>query len=191
MADTRSVSWACVIYPESLPADWLDRLTNTFIQIAISPLHDRDYNADGELKKPHYHVVMCFGTGTKKSYDQVMTILEEALGNGFSPCQAIRNIKGYVRYLVHMDNPEKAQYSQVDIKCLGGFDYAQFLKVSGNDRYLVLQEIIDYIDKEQITEFRALVNFCSKNNFEWFKVIADSSILVREYITSLRNSKKL
>ena len=34
-------NWAFVLYPESAPADWLERLQATGLPGAISPLHDK------------------------------------------------------------------------------------------------------------------------------------------------------
>ena len=33
--------------------------------------------------------------------------------------------KGAMRYLCHLDDPQKAQYSQVDVQCIGGLDYSK------------------------------------------------------------------
>ena len=50
-------NWAFVLYPESAPVDWRDLLQKTGLQCAVSPLHDRDLNPDGEPKKAHFHVL--------------------------------------------------------------------------------------------------------------------------------------
>ena len=44
-------NWAFVVYPESLPEGWLDLLRETGLQCAISPLHDKDKEPTGELKR--------------------------------------------------------------------------------------------------------------------------------------------
>ena len=41
----------------------------------ISPLHDSDINADGEPKKPHWHVILTFKG--LKSYEQVKAITDQ------------------------------------------------------------------------------------------------------------------
>lgn len=48
-----------MLYPESIPNDWNQRLELMGVPIAISPLHDRDKsNVEGQTyKKAHYHVV--------------------------------------------------------------------------------------------------------------------------------------
>ena len=55
MKNIKKRNWAFVCYPESLPDNWQDILIESGIPFAISPLHDRDMNADNTEKKPHYH----------------------------------------------------------------------------------------------------------------------------------------
>lgn len=49
----RKRNWAFVAYPESLPKNWQEILTQTGLPVAISPLHDKDVNPDKTVKKPH------------------------------------------------------------------------------------------------------------------------------------------
>ena len=66
MAETKSKtqikksSWGFVIYPESSPTNWRDLLIESGIACAVSPLHDMDIDNEetGELKKPHYHILL-------------------------------------------------------------------------------------------------------------------------------------
>ena len=39
-----------VVYPESAPENWRTILDETFMRWVESPLHDKDVNADGEIK---------------------------------------------------------------------------------------------------------------------------------------------
>lgn len=181
MADNRSYTWAFVAYPESLPDNWLDILTDTHIECCVSPLHDLDKNPTGEAKKAHYHIILKFGS--KKSFSQVEEIIKPL--NCTIP-QVCSNIKGYVRYLVHKDNPEKVQYNELDIRCLNGFDICEYLKSSSNDRYLILGDIFQWIDDNGIVELKDLIIYCRVNNFEWFKICCDNTIVIREYIKSCR-----
>lgn len=47
---TKSRTWGMVVYPESAPENWQELLSETFMQFAVSPLHDKDTNPDGEIK---------------------------------------------------------------------------------------------------------------------------------------------
>ena len=52
--------WAFVLYPESAPDNWRDFLQQTGLQVAISPLHDKDIDPTGLPKKSHYHIILCY-----------------------------------------------------------------------------------------------------------------------------------
>ena len=60
MSAVKKRNWTFVLYPESAPADWREQLQKTGLLCAISPLHDRDVNPDGEVKKAHYHVILIY-----------------------------------------------------------------------------------------------------------------------------------
>ncbi|MEE5905358.1 Rep family protein, partial [Streptococcus pneumoniae] len=50
--------WTFLVYPESAPENWRTILDETFMRWVESPLHDKDVNADGEIKKPHWHILL-------------------------------------------------------------------------------------------------------------------------------------
>ena len=75
------------------------------IEWVESPLHDKDLNASGEAKKPHIHILLLFGG--VKSYEQVKEITDSL--NCPIP-QRCHNARALVRYMAHLDNPEKHQY---------------------------------------------------------------------------------
>ena len=52
-------NWAFVLYIESAPSNWLDILIKSGLSFAVSPYHDKDINPDGEVKKAHYHIILC------------------------------------------------------------------------------------------------------------------------------------
>ena len=68
----RTRNYATVVYPESAPDNWKDILSQLFVPAFISPLHDSDLNPTGEIKKPHYHVMLMFeGVKTKEQVQSV------------------------------------------------------------------------------------------------------------------------
>ena len=121
----RTRIWTFVCYPDSVPADWEQILTERFnLQWARSPLHDSDFNADETQKKPHWHIVLVFD-GVKR-YEQVKEISDTI--NATIP-QKVHNLQGLMRYFIHLDNPEKAQYDIKDIKAVGiNADYYPHIK---------------------------------------------------------------
>ena len=53
--DSRVRNYATIVYQESAPAGWLDILDELHIPAFVSPLHDKDLNKEGEIKKAHWH----------------------------------------------------------------------------------------------------------------------------------------
>lgn len=79
----RTRNFATVVYPESAPADWMDKLPEQLVEALVSPLHDKDvWNADdeaenashrqGEPKKAHWHIVLSFTNPT--TYETVKEV---------------------------------------------------------------------------------------------------------------------
>ena len=140
--------WAAVVYPESLPPDWRDIIAQTGIKAAISPLHDKDYSADGTPKKPHYHVILSYDGPT--TYNAVLGLVNGRLGQP-AP-QPLESVKGYYRYLTHMDDPDKAQYDPAGISTINGFVVSDYVTVSSGDVLRLKRELIVYIRDHQLTE---------------------------------------
>lgn len=182
--DQRTRNWTFVLYEDSAPENWRDILDEEHIEWIESPWHDKDVNADGEPKKKHKHILLMFGG--VKSYEQVKEITDK-LGQPIP--QRTHNAKAMVRYMAHMDNPEKAQYSPSDIIPHGGVDLAELLRPSCSERYSLIREMIDYIRSSGITEFQDLVDYASAERFDdWFPLLCDSSsYFIGQYIKSQRH----
>ena len=60
MAEKRTRNFATVVYPESAPENWMDILNDYHVPAFVSPLHEFDFNATGETKKAHYHVMVMY-----------------------------------------------------------------------------------------------------------------------------------
>lgn len=185
--DTRTKNWVAIMYPESMPSDWQTRLAELKINVIISPLHDKDVNADGTPKKPHYHVILMFSSN--KSFEQVQTLLEPF------KCpipQKVTSIKGQVRYLIHIDNPEKYQYNKGDIQTIGDVDLRQYFNITASQRYDSIADMMDFVDDNFITEFSQLMRYARAHKREdWFPLLCDSSAYVMDkYITSFRNKHR-
>ena len=70
----RTRVWSAIVYPESAPANWREILDDEHFEWAESPLHEFDVNPTGEVKKAHWHIVLCFEG--PKSFEQVQQLLE-------------------------------------------------------------------------------------------------------------------
>lgn len=177
--DGRYRQWTIVVYPESAPADWRDKLNG--LQWVESPLHDKDTNPDGSMKKSHWHIMIFFEG--KKSYEQIKKIADSI--NGASP-QYVQSITGMVRYLAHLDNPEKAQYDKS--KIIGhGIDVSKYLE-SENDIDELEQTIEVYCEENNIIEYASLVRI--SRQFEgWHKCVSTHTIHFRAFVNSLRHAQ--
>lgn len=179
MADERYRNFATVIYPESAPENWQDIIADLCIPCFISPLHDSDINPTGENKKEHRHVMFMFEG--KKSKEQVKKIFDSFGGVG---CEVIGSIRGYARYLCHLDNPEKHQYSISDVLMFGGADYLHIIGLA-SDKYKGVREMIEFINTNGILHFADMLEYCSVHRPDWFKLLCDNSAyIVKEYIFS-------
>lgn len=175
----RTRNYATVVYPESAPENWIEILSEQFIPSFISPLHDKDINATGEPKKAHYHVMLLF-EGVK-TYEQAQAIFDKIGGVG---CEPINSIRGYARYLCHLDNPEKAQYEQNDVKALCGADYPGTIGLV-TDKYKAIGEMIDYCKENNIVSYSELLEYCRMERFDWFRVLCDNgTVVMKEYLKS-------
>lgn len=177
--DTRYRNFATVVYPESAPENWLEILGDEKIPTFISPLHDKDVNPGGEPKKLHYHVVVMFEG--KKSQEQVAELFSSFGGVGV---EIVKSIRGYARYLCHMDNPEKAQYDQGQVKCFGGADYPSVVGLA-IDKYIAIKEMILFCDETGIMSYSDLLQYCAEERFDWFRILCDSgTVVMKEYLKS-------
>lgn len=168
--DARSRLWVFVAYPESLPDNWIDIISEWHVPCCISPLHDKDINATGEAKKPHYHVILQF-TGNK-AFEQVVELIEPL--NCPQP-QRVNSLKGQVRYLIHQDNPDKAQYRKEDLKFFGGFDPDLYLGNTETNRHVALREMRDFVVTNCIEYFSDLYMYADQNRPDWSELLDDNS----------------
>lgn len=184
----RTRNWTFVIYEDSVPTNWVDILDSEYIEWIESPWHDRDINADGKPKKKHKHIALFFGG--VKSYEQVKVITDKL----HAPIpQRCHNAKALVRYMAHLDNPEKAQYCVADIKAHGGVDLAELLRPSSSERYTIIRDMISYVKSNNISEFQDLMDYAAAERFDdWFPLLCDNSAyIVNQYIKSQRHRLKI
>lgn len=170
------------MYPESAPEDWREQLRLSGLQVAISPLHDKDVNADGEPKKAHHHVILVYGSPT--TYNNVKALCDRL--NQPIP-QPLEQVRGYYRYLTHEDNPEKAQYSKSDIQTLNGFDIREFVELTKSEVTKAKREILQLIRDNSITEYADLIDILmdgGEGTADMFDVASNNTLFFKAYLTS-------
>ena len=132
--------WSFIIYQDSVPDNYLERLKATGMQIALSPWHDKDsWNHDspemvnaetgeiiprgaryktGDHKKTHRHGIC--KTDKKCSWREMNALLQNILHCPY--IQKCRSLKGAFEYFLHLNSPEKYQgYFKDEIIRMNGF----------------------------------------------------------------------
>lgn len=146
---------------ESFKSVIIDRVnSNQILQYAYIT-HDKDKTAEGELVEPHIHCMMKFRNCTRLS----------AIKSWFN-CQEnnLEKLKGSwqtaLRYLTHMNSPEKHQYSPQEVTA--NFNYAEEVEIRVGSRPkrttlpIETKEKLDRIDEGEITEKNWFLHFTSE-----------------------------
>lgn len=188
----RATAFTCIVYPDSLgtPSNWLECLKALKVQCVVSPLHDKDLKdgSDTEYKKPHFHIVVRYPS--LKSFRQVRA--DFATFGGVCPSDdalfqnvcVVRDFSLMVRYLVHADNPEKAQYNAADIISYGGVDVSSEMSNNANLSSIV-GDICGYCSDNRITNFMRLCLYAKSDKPQWFPVLIRYAYFFRCFMSSI------
>lgn len=166
--------WSAIVYPESAPEDWKEKLRNKGYELAISPLHDKDkWEHDspekevmcedgtmlhiekgllykkGDLKKAHWHIIVKVDVRT--SFREMDEELQNLLK--CPRIQKCRSLKGAYEYFMHLNNPERYQYDRDEIEEYNGFT----LEPNAREKTEILQDIMRTCEEECIEDFSELV----------------------------------
>ena len=178
MSNVKGRNWAFIMYPESMPSDWFDKLQMTGLPFAISPLHDKDLNPTGDEKKPHYHVLTYYENPTTANS---VKLLVSNLVNGTAPIK-LESLRGMYRYHIHKDNPEKYQYSDTDRIFINGFDFKRCEDLSYDETKAILRKI-----RSDIYEYCDLLDFYQDNDLvNELDIAEDKTIILNTYLNSRR-----
>lgn len=194
---TKSKYFCVVLYPDSSTYDAdkiIKALAEEHLTFAVSPVHDRDVDDDGSLKKAHYHLLLSYSSATTlnniRGWFKVCGLPECDLHS----VRVCASGVGYYRYLTHKDNPEKAQYEDNDIRVFNDVDelFKKFAK-SAHDKIDDLIRIFQIVDELNTISFHSLLQYLMLNERDLFKLITSSSALaicVKEYQRSLEYDLK-
>lgn len=194
MAEQKKRNWAFVMYDDSMPDNWEEIFIESGLPVAISPHHDRDVNPTGEVKKPHYHVIVCYPGPT--TYKNVKSLTDRLNATIPIPLESVR---GMYRYHCHLDNPEKYQYAQAGRKLIGGFDVAAYADRTKAEVQAAVREITRIIQDGYFYEYADLVEYLYSESQAHdaeekaaflFEVVTTHTIFFRSYLLSRHNRKK-
>jgi hypothetical protein len=99
-------------------------------------------------------------------------------------CQRVQSAKGMARYLIHQDNPEKAQYSKNDIECHGGLDIGPYLINNAAIQRELSKQIVQYILENGTEDIIDLIAYAALNDDEWYDEIRHNTIFYNAVVRS-------
>lgn len=176
-AGQRTRNWTLIFYPEDLPEDWKEQVDGLLVRWVESPLHDKDVLPDGTPKKPHYHTLFMFEA--VKTAEQVADLFKELFGEsesgtivGVAAPQRVTDRCAIVRYMAHMDNPDKAQYDVNEIVGHNGADPAEILRYSATETREMIVAMEEYIEQHgiiELSDFSAAIRY---ERPEWHTLLA-------------------
>lgn len=138
----------------------------------------------GDLKKEHYHWVVA-ADGSKS-----LTQMKELFGglvNYFEKCESKR---GSLQYLIHKNDPEKAQYDFNDIKTYGGMDVSCILALGEVEQMNYIGYVEDYIFKHNPKSYIQLVRWGrSEDDLNVRKTIQANQYHFKSLLYDLENER--
>lgn len=176
--------WQFIAYPESAPSDPWVILREYHTPFVVSPLHDKDHEKDGKtLKKAHWHVIFIFDG--KHSYEQMKQISDSI---NAAPPERVLNVRGAVRYLIHLDDPDKYQYHLEELKAFCGCNVSNYFAYSTTELDAAIDELEAYIISHNIFEYADLVEYTRINEKVWHYVLTKTSTNhFKTYLSSRRH----
>ncbi len=183
--NTKKRTWTFVLYPESAPEDWREKIRLSGLVAAVSPLHDKDINPTGEAKKPHYHILLVYSGPT--TYNSVAKFTASL--NSTIP-QALESVRGMYRYFSHKYNPEKYQYDEREITTINGFNIADLVELTKGEVNELKAQILQIVEDNNIEEYSALVRiFNTPDTRAEFDIVVNNTFFFNAYITSRRHAR--
>lgn len=217
MAKEKARYFTFLLYPESIPVDWVEKLELLSVPMAISPLHDLDEKEKKQLseeelelvkkgvkvyKKPHYHVI--YIAKNPVTTDSVRVKIKRSLGDkSISTVKFINtSVLNTYLYLTHESKDAKDKnkhvYSKKEIKLLSNFDIDRYNTLDVEEKDEIFESVCEIIEKYQIANILELGKFVRRYgsfyglpNMKMInKVIAPKTGLIRIYFDGAYQVRK-
>ena len=181
--------WWGYLYEDTAPADWETRIRESGYE-CVWATHDRDVRPTGESKVTHTHVAVAFnhavGAGEAKAVLTDFGVKEASI-------QFRDSWRAVCRYMIHMDDPDKFQYSPDIVRQCGGADWETAISRT-SDKYRTICEMQDWVDDPANRrangcppQFVDLMRHARRENREWFIALCDNcTVVMREYCKGAR-----
>lgn len=195
MSKEKARYFTFLLYPESIPSGWLDKLELIGVPIAVSPLHDKDLSdVEGQkYKKAHYHVI--YVSKNPVTAESVRLKIKRSLGDkSVAMVQIVStSMENMYLYLTHDSKDaiakKKHKYDKKEIKLINNFDVDRYVTLDESEKKELRQTLLELVDKYNIVNIIELSAFIKKRGSEFGidgmkyvnEVIASSSGIFRLY----------
>lgn len=169
MAKEKARYFTFLIYPESAPVDWVEKLELLGVPMAISPLHDKDLSkVEGQTyKKAHYHII--YIANNPVTAESVRIKIKRALGDkSVALVQIIqRSVENMYLYLTHESKDavakNKHKYDKKDIQLLNNFDIDRYITIDAETKDQTLKTLLQIIRTYSIPNAIDLYDFIEEH----------------------------
>ena len=130
----------------------------------VGAYHDKDLKEDGTLKKPHYHCYYFFDNASS-----IGSVLKIFPNHEVNLIRSVKSVKGACRYLLHLDNPEKFQYTEDSL--IGNIKLCKKYLKTDDYECEGIQKIITYIESFDSKVFDSTVLWwcCQENLYSVYR----------------------
>lgn len=169
--------YSLICYPESCNIEESLLYFRDVLESYAYILHDRDYNEDGTLKKPHYHVYLEFSK----------PVSSNTICNHFNVkvWESVKNMNGVIQYMTHKRYPNKAQYSWKEIKYfnIDVENICEKMQSCANNEQETLVLILMYIKTNEV-DFCDLLEYVLNNGY--YYTYRSNYSIIKDYMQDFR-----
>lgn len=201
----KTSNWNIIVYPSkewcdshgieydgssgygSAPDDWIQQMINYFmVPFCVSPLHDKDVNPTGQIKKPHWHVTISLD-GPQNWY----LFFKRTQWLHCAVPVDCGSLAGSIKYMAHLNNPEKYQYDPDMITGYCGFKVEEALQeFSAAEQRQFIKEMIRFCIDQEVSSYSDFLSYAMDyRSGDWFPCLIRNSSMVKDVIKE--NEKKL
>lgn len=198
---TSGLWWVGIAYPESTDKEWIRRLQMTGLEIAISPLHDKDwwdhdspevvdpntgeviekgarYKA-GDKKKAHWHFIV--KSDVRISYMEINNLIRNITNGPY--LQKCRSLKSAYDYFLHNTDSARHKYQGYmadEIKKYNDFH----LEPNKYEIGILQAEIFKMIKENNLETFNRCIDYFIDSP-EYIQLICNKPGAISSYVNSV------
>ena len=176
----RTGTFTFMFYLEDAPINWQMRL----IELRLPGYYINHYRDVEQplmtLKRPHMHVLI---KSDKRYRPDEIKKMAEYVGGSKVKVQSVTSFKGILRYLCHLDDPNKAQYSMEEVHCMCGCNYQKEVDPK-LEVIQIISEIVEFCMSEEMYVYADLVTYCVRNNKRWLRFLVEQGRIIFDFMKS-------